>query len=138
MNLFPNSIPLSINLIPNSGTLVRRNNFNKKIFFKYPFCKHEDFIFYIKLLNFAKCIALIEKPLIAYNVNRKTLTGNKLVSKIWHARAISKVKKISFFRSITITLFGIFITLPIIFFLGKLRIVLNKKKYKNISFHFKR
>ena len=80
-------------------------------------------------------IALIEKPLIAYNVNKQTLTGNKLLSKIWHAKAISKARNIPLINSVLLTLFGVFILMPIIFLLEKIRLLLKTKSGQNkISF----
>ena len=136
--LFGNTfVPLAVNLIPNSGTMIRRKIKNKDVLQRYPNARHEDFIFYLLLMKNPQYIALIEKPLIAYNVNKQTLTGNKLLSKIWHAKAISKARNIPLINSVLLTLFGIFILMPVIFVLEKIRLILKTKSGQNkISFKY--
>ena len=84
-------LPYAINLIPNSGTLFRRMPFDK-ILQNYPTARHEDFIFYSKLLLHSPRIGVIKSPLISYFISRKTTTGNKLLSRIWHAEAIRYIR----------------------------------------------
>jgi len=136
LDLFGNSfVPLAVNLIPNSGTMIRRKIKNKDVLQNYPNGRHEDFIFYLRLLKNTQYIALIEKPLIAYYVNKGTLTGNKLLSKIWHAKAISKARNIPLINSLLLTFFGIFILMPVIFVFEKIRLFLKNKSGQNkISF----
>ena len=134
LTLFLNSfVPLSVNLIPNSGTLIRKRKSNKYIFKNYPKNKHEDFIFYMNIIHHINSIALIEEPLIAYYINRKTLTGNKIISKLWHAKAISNITNNSLLKSILITIIGISLISPLIYLLEKMRILFKKNK-KEISF----
>ena len=131
LTLFKNSfVPLSVNLIPNSGTMIRRKSKNKGYLESYPISKHEDFLFYLNLLSTSQNIALIEKPLIAYNINKNTLTGNKILSKIWHAKAISSSRGIPLIKSLLITISGILILLPMIFFLEKIRLILKRDLFK--------
>tara|TARA_S200000501_G_C20773940_1_gene721806 strand:+ start:75 stop:965 length:891 start_codon:yes stop_codon:yes gene_type:complete len=141
LNLFGNSfLPLSVNLIPNSGTLIRRKIKNDYVFKNYPQCNHEDFLFYQELLKCSKQVALIEKPLISYSIHRKTLTGNKIKSRIWHAKAISQLANISLIKSLFLSLIGCLIILPLIFILEKIRNLLNNDKSGkiNISFQYYR
>ena len=141
LTLFGNSfVPLAVNLIPNSGTMIRRKIKNKKYLDYYPKDKHEDFVFYLNLLTTSQNIALIDKPLIAYNVTRNSLTGNKLLSKIWHAKAISSARKLPLIYSLLLTLVGVIFLLPIIFILEKTRYILNKEIFKEtkVSFNYYR
>lgn len=112
-------LPLSINFIPNSGTLLRRKNFHQ-LLFDYPTAKHEDFIFYSKLLSNSPRIGVIETPLISYFVSRKTTTGNKILSRLWHANAIRYIQPgtplifrylIAFIGPLVIFIFLIFLRL---------------------------
>ena len=80
-------LPLSINLIPNCGTLLRRDSFQQSLF-DYPTANHEDFIFYSRILSNSPRIGVFEAPLISYFISRKTTTGNKIISRLWHANAI--------------------------------------------------
>ena len=134
--LFGNTfVPLAVNLIPNSGTMIRRKIKNKDILQRYPNGRHEDFIFYLLLLKNPQYIALIEKPLIAYNINKRTLTGNKLLSKIWHAKAISTARNITIINSLLLTLLGVFVLMPVIFIFEKIRLFFKNKSGQNkISF----
>ena len=141
LTLFGNSfVPLSVNLIPNSGTMIRRKNKNKKYLESYPNSKHEDFLFYLNLLSTPQNIALIHKPLIAYYINRNTLTGNKFLSRIWHAKAISSARNIPFIYSLLIAASGIIIVLPIIFVLERIRLIIKRNilKKTKVSFNYYR
>ena len=137
LTLFGNSfLPLAINLIPNSGTMIRRKIKNKKYLESYPKSNHEDFVFYLNLLTTSQNIALIDKPLIAYSINRNSLTGNKFLSKIWHAKAISSARKIPIIYSLLLTIIGILFVLPIIFILEKIRLILNREVFKKREINF--
>ena len=137
LTLFRRSfLPLTINLMPNSGTLVKKNLSNKSILENYPNYKHEDFIFYLSLINNIKTISIIEKPLISYYVSRKTMTGNKLLSRIWHAKAVTYYKKIPLFYSILLTLFGVLFSQPLIFLFENARLFFMKSDTKNNKFSF--
>ena len=126
LKYFRNSlIPLAINLVPNSGTLIRKTKYNKKILANYPKSRHEDFLFYLELISHVNGIALIQIPLISYHINRNTLTGNKIISKIWHVKALFKVKRIPFIKSIILTLSGVLLLSPIFFILNKIISIFN-------------
>ena len=105
--LFKHSwLVLSVNLIPNSGTLIKTSPFIE-LLKTYPSQPHEDFIFYNKILDLKPSIALILYPLVSYYISGSTTTGNKLKSKIWHYRALKYIRpKYSTIQKLLITLMG--------------------------------
>ena len=120
-------LPLSVNLVPNSGTLLRIPKF-RHILASYPVVPHEDFIFYNLLLQHQPKVGLLLDPLINYNVSTKTTTGNKFKSKLWHYRALKCIKpRYSPFKRLIITLLG----LPLMFIILFLNTLIT---YPNICF----
>ena len=107
LSLFKSTwLPLAINLIPNSGTLIKTSKFSR-LLRSYPIAPHEDFIFYSNLLDLNPSIGLLLKPLISYNISTHTTSGNKLKSKIWHYRALKFIKPhYSRFTRLVITALG--------------------------------
>ena len=81
-----------INLFPNSGTLIKKNSKNMVLLNKYPICRHEDFIFYKKLISINKEFTVTNQYLISYNVCN-TLTSNKLRSRFWHFKSLTEELK---------------------------------------------
>ena len=56
---------------------------------KYPICKHEDFIFYKRLISINKEFTITNQYLISYNFS-DTFTSNKLRSRIWHFKSLTE------------------------------------------------
>ena len=84
-----------INLIPNSGTLIKKNALISQLMNNYPISKHEDFIFYKKLVERESKILISNKCMISYFINKDTFTGNKIKSRIWHYKILKKEFKYS-------------------------------------------
>ena len=112
--LFGNSIfSYMLNYLPNSGTLILKDNDTLDALNNYPIEKHEDFIFYSRLFKRNIKLALIDEPLISYYINNRTTTGNKLNSRLWHYYATKKIfPNEKNFKLFFITLIG---TLAIMF-----------------------
>ena len=90
--LFGNSIfSYMLNYLPNSGTLILKNNDTLDALNNYPTEKHEDFIFFSRLFKKNIKLALIDEPLISYYINNRTTTGNKFSSRLWHYYATKKI-----------------------------------------------
>lgn len=88
-NFFNNQLFEGINLFPNSGTLIKKNSKNMVLLYHYPFCKHEDFIFYKRLISINKEFTITNQYLISYNVGN-SFTSNKLRSRIWHFKSLTE------------------------------------------------
>ena len=56
---------------------------------QYPLCKHEDFIFYKRLISINKEFTITNQYLISYNVGN-SFTSNKLRSRIWHFKSLTE------------------------------------------------
>ena len=87
-NKFFSIFKSGINLIPNSGTLIKRNKIINKLISNYPISKHEDFIFYKILLERDLKVLITDKYLINYFINSDSFTGNKIQSRIWHYKLL--------------------------------------------------
>ena len=88
-NFFNNQLFEGINLFPNSGTLIKKNSKNMFLLNQYPLCKHEDFIFYKRLISINKEFTITNQYLISYNVGN-SFTSNKLRSRIWHFKSLTE------------------------------------------------
>ena len=95
-----------INLIPNSGTLIRKNDTINQLINNYPVSKHEDFIFYKKLIERNLKILISNKYMINYFINSNTFTGNKILSRMWHYKILIKEFKYNHFKAFFAILLG--------------------------------
>ena len=69
----------------------------------YPFAKfdevnHEDYIFWVSLLRIGSEARLVDSklPLVIYSVSKKSLSGNKFRSAIWHWKNLRDDFRLSF------------------------------------------
>ena len=62
------------NPFPNSGTLIRKIKKFENLLENYPSCRHEDFIFYKRLMLLNKEFTITNQYLISYNISL-TSTG---------------------------------------------------------------
>ncbi len=75
------------NIFPNSGTLIRKSIWKSSGFVDLP---HEDFIFFwTSVFRRGHSYATSQDYLVYYCISNSSTTGNKIVSRLWHARAIS-------------------------------------------------
>ena len=93
------------NPFPNSGTLIRKIKIFETLLENYPSCRHEDFIFYKRLMLINKEFTITNQYLISYNISL-TSTGNKFKSRIWHFSCLVKELKRSKIKAFLHTVIG--------------------------------